>query len=284
MQLIKELGELEQILNAKLETEKFERVELQQKGDVEVLVCEPERGPLLFESDEEPAELDHMNDSEQPEDLMTEASNETVRSCDFKTDNLCTVVGLEENRQCFKTVKNMKEYLPENESFEAEYDKETKKETICYSEQVQRDIIKTDVVGTRLADNLKSSLSLNQHTDVLTEKLKGRLKQCAERLPEEEEEVQTPYIFYFDNCLRSAYFVAETRTYLAQVGNQMKEEEEEHLLKDVKKYLEEEEGPCDDGSIVNEEMGDHVKFPKFTPSKIIELYREIDFHRRKLEE
>jgi len=31
-------------------------------------------------------------------------------------------------------------------------------------------------------------------------------------------------------------------------------------------------------------MGDYVNFPKFTPSKIIELYRELDFQRRKLEE
>ena len=64
----------------------------------------------------------------------------------------------------------------------------------------------------------------------------------------------------------------------------MKEEEEGNLLKDVKKHLVEEEGPCDDGSIANEEMGDCVKFPKFNPSKIIELYRELDFQRRNLEE
>jgi len=31
-------------------------------------------------------------------------------------------------------------------------------------------------------------------------------------------------------------------------------------------------------------MGDCVKFPKFTPSKIIEIYRELDFKRRNLEE
>ena len=34
----------------------------------------------------------------------------------------------------------------------------------------------------------------------------------------------------------------------------------------------------------NEEMGDCVKFPKFTPNKTIELYRELDFQRRNLEE
>ena len=61
-------------------------------------------------------------------------------------------------------------------------------------------------------------------------------------------------------------------------------EEEGHPLKDVKKDLTEEEEPCDDGLITNEEIGDCVKSPKFTPSKIIELYRELDFQRRKLEE
>ena len=63
----------------------------------------------------------------------------------------------------------------------------------------------------------------------------------------------------------------------------MKEEEKEHLLKDVKKDLVEEEGLSDDWSIANEEMGDYVKFPNFTPNKIIELYRELDIQRRKLE-
>jgi len=62
------------------------------------LVCEPEHGPLIFESNEETKELNHMNDSEQLEDLMTEASNETIRSCGFKTNNLCMVAGLGEDR------------------------------------------------------------------------------------------------------------------------------------------------------------------------------------------
>jgi len=64
----------------------------------------------------------------------------------------------------------------------------------------------------------------------------------------------------------------------------MKEEEEEHLQKDVNENLAEEEGPCDDGSITREEMGDCVKFPKFNPSKIIESYRELEFQWRELEE
>jgi len=64
----------------------------------------------------------------------------------------------------------------------------------------------------------------------------------------------------------------------------MEEEEEEHLLKDVKEDLAEEEIPCNNEIITNEEMEDCVKFPKFTPNKIIELYRESDFQRRKLEE
>jgi len=147
---------------------------------------------------------------------------------------------------------------------------------------VQRGIIKTDGVEKRLADILKNSLSLNQHTNVMTEELKEGLEQCTERLLQEEE-VQRPYIFYFDNCLMIADFVGENGTYLAQVDNQMKEEEKEHLLKDVKEDLAEEEGPCDDGSKENEEMGDCVKFPNFTSSKIIELYRELDLQRRNLE-
>ena len=60
-----------------------------------------------------------------------------------------------------------------------------------------------------------------------------RSEKHVERLPEEEE-AQRPYIFYFYNCLMIANFVAKkTRTYLAQVDSQMKEEEKEHLLKDV---------------------------------------------------
>jgi len=152
LQLIKELRELEQVIDARQRVEKPETVELQQnedaKEDVEVLLCYPESGPLLFESDEELEELNHVNDSKQPEDLVTEASNKTVRSCNFKTNKLCVIAGLEE--------------------------------------------------------------------------------------------------------------------------------EEEHLLKDVKEDLGEER-PC-------EEMEDRVNFPKSTPSKIIELYRELDFQRRKLEE
>lgn len=232
-----------------METEKLERVELQQKENVgegvEVLVCETKQGPLLFESDQETEELNHMNDSKQSEDLMTEASNETVRSCVFKTDNLCMVAGLEEDTQSFKVVKNIELYLLDDESFEAEYDNKTGEETVRYSEQVQRGIVKMDGVKKRLADSLKDSLSLNQHTNVLTEELKERSKQCIERLLEEEE-VQRPYIFYFDNSLMISDFVAETGTYLAQVDNQMKEEEKEHLLKYVKEDLEEEEGPSDE--------------------------------------
>lgn len=52
MQILKETRELEQVI------QKLKRVELQQKEDVEedveVSICEPERGPLVFESDEQP--------------------------------------------------------------------------------------------------------------------------------------------------------------------------------------------------------------------------------------
>lgn len=90
MQLIKEPRKPKQIIDVKLETEKLERVEIHQKENaregVEVLVCEREHGPLLFESNKQTEELNHMNDSEQPEELMTEASNETLRSCVFKNE------------------------------------------------------------------------------------------------------------------------------------------------------------------------------------------------------
>lgn len=67
---------------------------------LEVLVCELEHGPLLFKSNKETKErstkdlLNHMKDSEQQEDLMAEASNETARSYVFKTDNLCMIAGI----------------------------------------------------------------------------------------------------------------------------------------------------------------------------------------------
>lgn len=61
---------------------------------------------------------------------MTEASNETERSCIFKINDLCMVVDLEEDRQSFKAVKNVEENLPKDESFEAEYDKESGKESV----------------------------------------------------------------------------------------------------------------------------------------------------------
>ena len=161
MQLIKELRELEQVIDARQRIEKLETVELQQKEDaeedVEVSICYPESGPLLFESDEELEELNHMNDSKQLEDLMTEASNKTVRSCDFKTNDLCVIAGLEEDRQCFEVVKDVKEYLPEDESFEAE----AGKESVHYSGQMLEDIIEIANEKWRLADSLKSSLSLD---------------------------------------------------------------------------------------------------------------------------
>ena len=174
----------------------------------------------------------------------------------------------------------MKEYLPEDEIFGEKYDKETGKESVRYTRQVLKDIIETNDEKERLADNLKISLSWNQHIDMLIEE--ERSEQHTEVLPKEEE-VQKPYIFYYDDCLIIEDVVVETGIYLAQVDNQMKEEEKEHLLKDVKEDLAEEEGRYDDWSVSNEEMGDCVKFPNCTPNKIIELYKELDLQRRKLE-
>ena len=64
-----------------------------------VLECEAEQGQIFDENDEDVEKrsigdlLDHMEDSEQQEDLMTEASSETKRSYDFKSDNLCINAG-----------------------------------------------------------------------------------------------------------------------------------------------------------------------------------------------
>lgn len=77
MQLIKELRELEQVIDAKQRKEKLKRIELYQKEYVDVSIYELESQPLLFESDEELEELNHMNDQKQPEDLMTQESSET---------------------------------------------------------------------------------------------------------------------------------------------------------------------------------------------------------------
>ena len=96
------------------------------------------------------------------------------------------VAGLEEDRLSFKVVKNIAEYLPEDESFEADYDNHIGEAIVHYSEQVQRGIIKTYGVEKRLVDSLKDSLSLNQHINVLIEELKEISKQCTERLAEEE--------------------------------------------------------------------------------------------------
>ena len=53
--------------------------------------------------------LNHMKDSEQQEDLMTEVSSETIRSYYFKYDNLCMITGFTGDRQSSKIVLNMEE-------------------------------------------------------------------------------------------------------------------------------------------------------------------------------
>ena len=79
-------------------------------------VCEPEYGPLLSESNEETKKestegLNHMKDSEQQGDMMTEASSETTRSYVFKTDNLCMIVGIAVEKQLCEDVFRMDEDL-----------------------------------------------------------------------------------------------------------------------------------------------------------------------------
>ena len=73
------------------------------------------------------------------------------------------------------------------------------------------DIIEIDDEKGRLVDSLKSSLSLDQHTDMLTEEEKST--QHTEVLLKGKE-VQRPYFFYND-CLMIKDVVADAGTYLA---------------------------------------------------------------------
>ena len=90
----------------------------------EFLVCELKQDPIFDESDEDTGKrsiediLNHMKDLQQQEELQTEVSSETIRSYDFKSDNLCMIAGLTGDRQSSKTVLKMKE------SCEVKYDDE----------------------------------------------------------------------------------------------------------------------------------------------------------------
>ena len=100
-------------LNAQLKEELI----IVNKYEEEVLVSEPEHGPLFFERNEDTQEestkdiLNHMKDSEQQEDLMVEASTETARCYVFKTDNFFIIAGIAGDKQPFEDVFRMDEYL-----------------------------------------------------------------------------------------------------------------------------------------------------------------------------
>ena len=95
------------------------------------------------------------------------------------------------------------------------------------------DIIEIDDEKRRLPDSLKSYLSLDQHTDMMTGEEKSM--QHTEVLLKGKE-VQRPDIFYYNDFLIIEDVVAQAGTYLAQEDSQMKEEEEEHLLKDEERF------------------------------------------------
>jgi hypothetical protein len=106
-------------LSAQLRNEKLREVEFKKrlKTEREVHFCEPEQGSILGEGDGEDVEerhveslMDCVESSEQHEDLMmSEASNETIGSYVFQTDNLCMIAGLVDNGQSFEVVTEMKE-------------------------------------------------------------------------------------------------------------------------------------------------------------------------------
>ena len=71
--------------------------------------------------------MNHMKDSEQQGDMMIDASSETTRSYVFKTDSLCMIAGIAEEKQPFEDVFRIDEDLEikgdkENFSEEEEFD------------------------------------------------------------------------------------------------------------------------------------------------------------------
>ena len=78
------------------------RVNVQLKEELlslkEDLICEPEFGSLLLESenvtkDKSTEELNQVKDPDQQREMLNEASSKTTRSDVFKTNNLCAIEG-----------------------------------------------------------------------------------------------------------------------------------------------------------------------------------------------
>ena len=76
----------------------------QKKEEVEKDIKQPNE--VLEEAERKSIEyfLSHVEDLEQQEDLMIESSNETIMSCGSKTDKLCVIAGIAENKPSYGTI------------------------------------------------------------------------------------------------------------------------------------------------------------------------------------
>lgn len=117
-------------------------------------------------------------DEIQSEELICEATIETVEPCNFQIDNLTINEGFISNDEVlmkFHRELELLEYLLGN----SQYDSVIEEEGVNYSGQEQKDIIREDDVEGRLTDSIDSTLEnslkrLNQHTDVLIEEEKSK--------------------------------------------------------------------------------------------------------------
>jgi hypothetical protein len=94
--------EIDAQLNASLKEEKLREVEFRQRTMMEegVHFCEPEQGSFLGEDDDGDVEgrpveslMNCQESSEHHVGMMSEASNETMESYVFKTNDLCVFTG-----------------------------------------------------------------------------------------------------------------------------------------------------------------------------------------------
>jgi len=161
-------------------------------------------------------------DEVQSEELICEATFETVEPYDSQTNNLrVNAENISDDKILEKCHREIA--LLEN----SEYDSMIAEKGVHYSGQEQEGIIRTDGVEERLMDSLMNSFaSSNQHTNVLTEEKKT--VQQTELLPKENK-AQQPYVFNFNKCFVNAGFVAIAGAYLAQVNSQIKVKEEKSM-------------------------------------------------------
>jgi len=144
-------------------------------------------------------------DEIQFEELICEATIETVEPYDFQTNNLCINVGNisddETLAKCHKEI-TLLEYLLEN----SEYDSVITEEEVHYSEKEKEEINRVDDVEERLLDSLMNSFkNSNQHTDLLIEE--KETEQQTELFPKKDK-AQRPYVFNFNKYFVSVGLVA----------------------------------------------------------------------------